>query len=59
METNPTYINLFGTIEYEGEFGVLSTDFTKIRGGAIHHANGGYLSSTLMISFEILWFGRP
>lgn len=43
VETNPTYINLFGTVEYEGEFGVLSTDFTKIRGGAIHHANGGYL----------------
>ena len=43
VETNPTFINLFGTIEYEGEFGVLSTDFTKIRGGAIHRANGGYL----------------
>lgn len=43
VETNPTFANLFGTIEYEGEFGVLSTDFTKIRGGAIHRANGGYL----------------
>ncbi len=43
MENNPTFVNLFGTIEYEGEFGVLSTDFTKIRSGALHRANGGYL----------------
>lgn len=42
-ETNPTYVNLFGTIEYEGEFGVLSTDFTRVRAGAIHRANGGFL----------------
>ncbi|MGE5415590.1 MAG: Lon protease family protein [Acidobacteriota bacterium] len=43
FETNPTYNNLFGSIEYEGEFGILSTDFTKIKGGSIHRANGGYL----------------
>ena len=43
MENNPTFVNLFGTIEYEGEIGVLSTDFTKIRSGALHRANGGYL----------------
>lgn len=42
-ETNPTYNRLFGSVEYEGEFGVLSTDFTKIRAGAFHRANGGYL----------------
>lgn len=42
-ETNPTYANLFGTIEYESEFGILSTDFTRVRAGAVHRANGGYL----------------
>ncbi len=43
FESNPTYSNLFGQIEFESEFGVLSTDFTKIKPGAIHRANGGYL----------------
>ncbi len=43
FESNPTYANLFGQIEYEGEFGILATDFTKIKAGAIHRANGGYL----------------
>jgi lon-related putative ATP-dependent protease len=43
MEVNPTYQNLFGRIEKEAQFGVLSTDFTMIRGGSLHKANGGYL----------------
>ncbi|AZT90079.1 ATP-binding protein [Caldicellulosiruptor changbaiensis] len=43
-EVNPTYYNLIGKIEYENEMGnVLVTDFTKIKAGAIHRANGGYL----------------
>ena len=42
-EMNPTYPNLFGRIEQEMQFGVLVTDFTLIRGGALHRANGGYL----------------
>jgi len=43
VELNPTYQNLFGRIEKEAQFGVLSTDFTMIRGGSLHKANGGYL----------------
>ncbi len=43
FETNPTFANLFGQIEYEGEFGILATDFSKIKAGAIHKANGGFL----------------
>lgn len=43
FENNPTFSNLFGQIEYESEFGVLTTDFTKIKAGSIHRANGGYL----------------
>ncbi len=42
-ETNPSYTNLFGQIEFESEFGVLTTDFSRIRAGSIHKANGGYL----------------
>jgi lon-related putative ATP-dependent protease len=43
LEFNPTYNNLFGRIEKESEFGALVTDFTMIRAGSIHRANGGYL----------------
>ncbi len=43
-ELNPTYQNLFGRIEKEAQFGVLTTDFTMIRGGSLHKANGGYLA---------------
>ncbi len=39
----PTYPNLFGRIEKEAQFGALITDFTMIRGGFLHKANGGYL----------------
>jgi len=43
LETNPTYSNLFGRIDQEAQFGTLVTDFTLIRGGSLHQANGGYL----------------
>jgi len=43
LELNPTYYNLFGKAEYRGEFGAMVTDFTMIKPGAIHRANGGYL----------------
>ena len=40
---NPTYSNLMGEIEYDNEYGNLTTDFMKIKGGLFHQANGGYL----------------
>ena len=40
---NPTYTNLMGDTEYDSEFGNLTTDFMKIKGGLFHQANGGYL----------------
>lgn len=43
LETNPTYNNLLGRIEQEAVFGALITDFTLIRSGALHEANGGFL----------------
>ena len=42
-EDNPTVTNLLGRIESEAKFGTLSTDFTLIKGGSIHKANGGFL----------------
>jgi lon-related putative ATP-dependent protease len=43
VELNPTYQNLFGRIEKEAQFGVLTTDLTMIHSGSLHKANGGYL----------------
>lgn len=43
LESNPTYYNLFGKIERSVEHGMYTTDFTKIKSGAIQRANGGYL----------------
>jgi lon-related putative ATP-dependent protease len=44
METNPNYINLFGSIEMvSSRFGIIQTDFTKIKAGSFLKANGGYL----------------
>jgi ATP-dependent Lon protease len=44
METNPTYVNLFGTIDSSvTRLGVWQTDFTKIKAGSFLKANGGYL----------------
>jgi lon-related putative ATP-dependent protease len=43
FETSPTYYNLFGKIEGRAQFGAVTTDFTMIKSGAVHRANGGYL----------------
>lgn len=42
-ETNPSYYNLLGRMEYENRFGAVVTDFTMLKAGALHRANGGYL----------------
>ncbi|MCK8060562.1 MULTISPECIES: Lon protease family protein [unclassified Fusibacter] len=43
FESNPSFSNLIGAIEYKNEFGVMRTDFTQIKAGALHEANGGFL----------------
>ena len=40
---NPTYYNLIGKVEYENRMGVMITNFTKIKPGFLHYANGGYI----------------
>lgn len=42
-EDNPTYQNLLGRVEHAAQFGTLLTDFTLIKSGALHRANGGFL----------------
>lgn len=53
IETSPTYVNLFGTIEkiYDGKGGWYS-DFTKIKAGSLLRANGGYLVLNVKHLFE-------
>lgn len=43
MEPNPTLTNLLGRVDKEAQFGALHTDFTMIRPGSLHRANGGFL----------------
>jgi predicted ATP-dependent protease len=44
FEANPTYNNLFGRVDHVMQVGgVATTNFTLIKAGALHRANGGYL----------------
>ncbi len=43
FESNPTYLNLFGRIENRIMYGMAVTDFSMIKAGSVHRANGGYL----------------
>jgi len=42
-EDNPTHDNLVGRIEHLAQMGTLVTNFTLVKAGAFHRANGGYL----------------
>ena len=43
FESNPAYYNLFGRIEHKFQYGVEMTDFSMIKAGSLHRANGGYV----------------
>ncbi|MBN1632035.1 MAG: AAA family ATPase [Thermoleophilia bacterium] len=42
-ESNPVLQNLVGRVEHQAQFGALLTDFSMIKPGALHKANGGFL----------------
>jgi len=42
-ESNPTQENLIGKIDSISQYGALTSDFSLIKAGALHKANGGYL----------------
>ena len=60
VESNPTYSNLLGRIEHKPQFGTMVTDFTMIKPGALHKANGGFLVIeardllTSFLSYDVL-----
>lgn len=43
FEDFPTHYNLLGHVEQLTHNGTITTDFTLIRPGSLHHANGGFL----------------
>ena len=58
-EDNPTYGNLIGRVEHAAQFGALVTNFTLIKPGALHRANGGYLMLDVqkVLSQPFAWEG--
>ncbi len=59
FEDNPTYQNLIGHVEYVSKMGTLFTDFTLIKAGALHRANGGYLiiDARKLLTHNFAWEG--
>lgn len=59
FEDNPTYQNLIGRVEHIAHMGTLQTDFTLIKAGAFHRANGGYLilDAEKVLSNPYAWDG--
>ena len=43
MDSNYTYHNIFGSLEYENYYGSLKTDHTMLKPGLLQLANGGYI----------------
>ena len=43
MDSDYSYHNIFGKLEYENYFGSLKTDYTMLKSGLLHQANGGYI----------------
>jgi len=43
LDTNYTYYNIFGKLEYENQYGQLKTDYMMLKPGLLHQANGGYI----------------
>jgi predicted ATP-dependent protease len=58
-EINPGFFNLLGCMERETEWGTYYTDFSLIRAGAVHRANGGYLILRVddLLSHPTAWEG--
>ena len=57
MSNNYSYTNLFGKLEYENQYGVLKTDYTMLKSGLLHQANGGFiiLQAKDLLSNALCW----
>ena len=59
LDDHPTYANLVGRIDHVAHMGTLLTNFTLIRAGALHRANGGVLmlDAVKVLSEPLSWAG--
>lgn len=59
VEDNPTYHNLFGYVESVTFKGTVFTDYSLIRAGSLHRANGGYLlmDANKVLEQPFVWDG--
>lgn len=59
IEDSPTYHNIFGYVENTTFKGTVFTDFSMIRAGSIHKANGGVLliDATKVLERPYVWDG--
>ena len=59
VESNVSYENLFGRMEYRQRESLLETDFMQIRAGSLHRANGGVLvlRAEGLASNPMVWAG--
>ncbi len=57
IEDFPTLAHLIGRVEHVQSMGTLQTDFTMIKPGALHRANGGYLvlNARQVLSEPLAW----
>src|SRR3990172_321045 len=55
FESNPTYYNLFGRMEHKFQYGAAFTDFSMIKAGSLHKANGGFLVINALDLFRNLF----
>ncbi|MCL2854117.1 MAG: AAA family ATPase [Defluviitaleaceae bacterium] len=57
VAVNPTFADIMGEVEYDSEFGNLTTDYMKVKGGLLHTANGGYLilQAADVLAVPFLW----
>jgi predicted ATP-dependent protease len=59
VDDHPTSANLLGCVEREAEMGALVTDFTLIKAGSLHRANGGFLVLNMedVLQYPAAWEG--
>lgn len=58
-EDHPTFQNLVGRVEHISHMGALVSNFTLIKAGALHRANGGYLllDAARLVGQPFAWEG--
>ena len=59
VEENPNYHTLFGYVEHVTYKGTVFTDYSLIRSGCVHRANGGYLllDAVKVLEQPFVWDG--